>query len=90
MRSELRREITESQNEQSGEIASDNPLFSAEQQSELSQAVASQVTVKEEEGYIVTHSGLLAAAMFSLLTLFRRRQNGRQRLGPAQPSTSSG
>lgn len=68
MRSELRREITESRDE-----AEETPFFSREQQSELSSAVASQVTVKEEEGYVVTHSGLLIAAIFSLLTLFRRR-----------------
>lgn len=68
MRSELRREITESRDE-----AEETPFFSREQQSELSSAVASQVTVKEEEGYIVTHAGLLIAAIFSLLTLFRRR-----------------
>lgn len=73
MRGELRREITESQQEQSRE-SEDNPFFSADQQSELSAAVASQVTVKEEEGYVVTHSGLLIAAIFSLLTLFRRRE----------------
>ena len=35
----------------------------------LSQAVASNITVKEEEGYVVTHGGLLLAAIFSLLTL---------------------
>jgi hypothetical protein len=69
MRSELRREITESRDE-----AEETPFFGREQQSELSSAVASQVTVKEEEGYVVTHSGLLIAAIFSLLTLFRRRK----------------
>jgi len=72
MRSELRREISESQGEQNAEIE-DNPIFSAEQQRELSRAMASNIVVKEEEGYIVTHSGLVLAALFSLLTLFRRR-----------------
>lgn len=75
MRTELRREITEGQQEQSGQIA-DTPFFSAEQQNELSQAVASSVTVEEQEGYVVTHSGLLIAAIFSLLTLFRRPKAG--------------
>lgn len=72
MRSELRREISETQNEQSGAMG-DNALFSLEQQSELSSAVASSITVEEQEGYIVTHGGLVLAAIFSLLTLFRRR-----------------
>ncbi|MGQ0533071.1 MAG: hypothetical protein ACT4OF_10340 [Caulobacteraceae bacterium] len=71
MRSELRREISEQQGEQSGDVA-DTPFFSAEQQRELSQ-VASSVTVKEEEGYFVTHGGLVLATIFSLLTLFGRR-----------------
>lgn len=69
---ELRRQITESQSEQS-EAIGDNPFFGAAQQRELSETVASNITVKEEEGYIVTHSGLLIAALFSLLTLFGRR-----------------
>ena len=73
MRSELRREITESQSEQSEAVA-DTPFFSADQQQELSQAVASNILVKEEEGYIVTHSGLVLAALYSLLTLFRKRK----------------
>jgi hypothetical protein len=72
MRAELRREISESQQEQSGDVA-DNPYFSADQQRELSQAVASNIVVKEEEGYIVTNGGLVLAALFSLLTLMRRR-----------------
>jgi hypothetical protein len=72
LRGELRRQITESQNEQS-ETISDNPFFGADQQRELSETVASNITVKEEEGYVVTHSGLLIAALFSLLTLFGRR-----------------
>lgn len=72
MRSELRREITESQTEQGAEIE-DNPFFSAEQQRELSQAMATNIVVKEEEGYIVSQGGLALAAIFSLLTLYRRR-----------------
>ncbi|MGD9967934.1 MAG: hypothetical protein AB7T59_15540 [Hyphomonadaceae bacterium] len=81
MRGELRREISESQNEGGGSGA-DNPFFSAEQQRELSQAMASNIVVKEEEGYIVTHSGLLLAAIFSLLTLFRRRASETAPLAP--------
>jgi hypothetical protein len=73
MRSELRREITESQSEQQGSMA-DSPFFSADQQREMSSAVADSIDVEEQEGYIVTHSGLVLAAIFSLLTLFRRRQ----------------
>lgn len=72
MREELRRQISESRNEQS-EAIGDSPFFSGDQQRELSETVASNIMVKEEEGYIVTHSGLLIAALFSLLTLFRRR-----------------
>lgn len=71
MRTELRREITEGQHEQGAQLGG---LFGAEQQDELSQAVASSVTVKEEEGYVVTNGGLLIAAIFSLLTLFGRRK----------------
>ena len=84
MRSELRREITESQGEQ--QSVADTPFFSADQQRELSSAVASSITVEEQEGYIVTHGGLVLAAIFSLLTLFRRRTSD----GAAQPSTGSG
>lgn len=73
MSAELRRQITESQNEQS-EAIGDNPFFGADSQRELSETVASNITVKEEEGYIVTHGGLLIAALFSLLTLFGRRK----------------
>lgn len=69
MQSEIRRQITEDQREQ----AADNPFVSGDQQRELSEAMASNISVKEEEGYIVTHSGLLIAALFSLLTLFRKR-----------------
>lgn len=86
MRTELRREISEGQREQSTEFT-DNDLFSADQQSALSRQVASQITVKEEEGYVVTHSGLLLAAIFSLFTLFRRRT---PKIETAPPSTSSG
>lgn len=81
MRSELRREITSGAQEQS----SDNPFFSGDQQRELSQAVASSVTVEEQEGYRVTHGGLLIAAIFSLLTLFRKRSSGDAATAP--PST---
>ena len=84
MRTELRREITESQHEQGNQLG---VLFGAEQQDDLSQAVATSVTVKEEEGYMVTHGGLLLAAIFSLLTLFRTRK---PEDAAAQPSTSSG
>jgi hypothetical protein len=72
MRTELRREVTEGQQEQASAIE-DTPFFSADQQNELSQAVASSITVEEREGYMVTHGGLILAAIFSLLTLFRRR-----------------
>lgn len=72
MRTELRREISESSGEQSAQIE-DNPFLSADNQRELSQAMASNILVREEEGYVVTHSGLLLAVIFSLLTLFRRR-----------------
>ena len=85
MRTELRREITEQQQEQSGATA-DTPFFSADQQNQLSQAVASSITVKEEQGYVVTHIGLLIAAIFSLLTLFRKQKPEAE----AQPSTGSG
>jgi hypothetical protein len=64
---EMKRELTESGSE------AENPYVSGGQQREISQAVASNIAVKEEEGYIVTHSGLVLAALFSLLTLFRRR-----------------
>jgi len=84
MRSELRREITESQGEQ--QSVADTPFFSADQQRELSSAVASSIKVEEQEGYIVTHGGLVLAAIFSLLTLFRRQTSD----GAAQPSTGSG
>lgn len=70
---ELRREISEQQQQQGG-ASSDNPFFSADQQRELTQAVSSSITVEEKEGYVVTHSGLLLAALFALLTIFRRRQ----------------
>ncbi|MFN3463431.1 MAG: hypothetical protein ACK4X1_05075 [Terricaulis sp.] len=72
MRSELRREITESQGDPQSSVA-DTPFFSADQQRELSSVVASSIKVEEQEGYIVTHGGLVLAAIFSLLTLFRRR-----------------
>lgn len=84
MRSELRREITSGAQEQSSEIGN-NPFFSGDQQRELSQAVASSVTVEEQEGYRVTHGGLLIAAIFSLLTLFRKRSSGDAATAP--PST---
>lgn len=73
MRTEMQRQISEGRQEQAAQLG-DNPFFSSDQQNELSQAVASNITVKEEEGYVVTHSGLLIAAIFSLLTLFRRRK----------------
>lgn len=73
MRSELRREITETQSEQQGALG-DNAIFSVEQQREMSSAVADSINVEEQEGYMVTHGGLVLAAIFSLLTLFRRRQ----------------
>ena len=73
MRSELRREITETQSEEQGALG-DTGIFSADQQREMSSAVADSIDVEEQEGYVVTHSGLVLAALFSLLTLFRRRQ----------------
>ena len=48
--------------------------FGATQQRELSEAVSSSITVEEQEGYMVTHGGLLLAGLFSLLTLFGRRK----------------
>jgi hypothetical protein len=86
MRSELRREISEGQSEQSAQVG-DNPFFGADQQRELSEAMASNVTVEEQEGYVVTHGGLLLAAIFSLLTLFRRRESDTESSRPAQPSS---
>ncbi|MCX7359492.1 MAG: hypothetical protein NT015_15295 [Alphaproteobacteria bacterium] len=83
IRTEMQRQIAEGQQEQAAQIG-DNPFFSSDQ---LSQTVASNITVKEEEGYVVTHSGLLIVAIFSLLTLFRRRKAESE---TAQPSTSSG
>lgn len=71
MRTELRREISETQDEQSNAV--DTSFFGAAQQRELSEAVSSSITVEEQEGYMVTHGGLLLAGLFSLLTLFRRR-----------------
>ncbi|MBL8546594.1 MAG: hypothetical protein JNL81_09015 [Hyphomonadaceae bacterium] len=73
MRTEMQREISEGQQEQAAQIG-DNPFMNADQQNELSQAVASSITVNEEEGYVVTHGGLLIAAIFALLTLFRRQK----------------
>ncbi|MEZ5955749.1 MAG: hypothetical protein R3C27_00850 [Hyphomonadaceae bacterium] len=73
MRSELRREITETQSGQQ-EAAADNPFFSASQQREMSTAVADSIDVEEQEGFFVTQIGLLLAALFSLLTLFRKQQ----------------
>ena len=73
MRTELRREIIETQNEQS-EAIGDTSFFGATQQRELSEAVSSSITVEEQEGYMVTHGGLLLAGLFSLLTLFGRRK----------------
>lgn len=64
---EMQREITEAQREQSASI------MSGDQQRQMSEAVASSITVEEQEGYVVTHSGLVLAAIFALLTLFRRR-----------------
>ena len=84
MRSELRREITETQSEQQGAVA-DNPFFSGDQQREMSAAVADSIDVEEQEGYIVTQGGLVLAALFSLLTLFRRRQPVAGEPPPATP-----
>lgn len=84
MRSELRREITETQSEQRGAVA-DNPFFSGDQQREMSAAVADSIDVEEQEGYIVTQGGLVLAALFSLLTLFRRRQPVAGEPPPATP-----
>jgi hypothetical protein len=86
MRSELRREIGETQNEQSASAA-DSPFFSADQQSELSAAMASSITVEEQEGYVVTHGGLLLAALFSLLTLFGRRTDAAPATAPPPTPT---
>lgn len=87
MRTELRREISEGQSEQSAQLG-DNPFLGADQQRELSESMAANITVEEQEGYVVTHGGLLFAAVFSLLTLSRRRQT--QTPAQAPPSTSSG
>ncbi len=84
MRSELRREITETQSEQRGAVA-DNPFFSGDQQREMSAAVADSIDVEEQEGYIITQGGLVLAALFSLLTLFRRRQPVAGEPPPATP-----
>lgn len=68
LQGELRQELSN----QSGSLepASNNPSGG------ISELVASEIEVNEQEGYVVTHSGLLLAAIFSLLTLFRRRQPG--------------
>ncbi len=73
IRTELHREIIGTQNEQS-EAIGDTSFFGATQQRELSEAASSSITVEEQEGYMVTHGGLLLAGLFSLLTLFGRRK----------------
>lgn len=74
MRTELRREIMENRGEHNADMDGGS-LFSAEQEQELAEAMSSNVTLKEEEGYMVTHGGLVLAALFSLLTLFGRRRD---------------
>lgn len=71
MRSELQREITQTQDERG--VAADTPFFSAEQQDELSRNVAESIRVEEQEGYWLTLGALLLAALFALLTLTSRR-----------------
>lgn len=66
---ELQREITDSQGEQGASF------ISADQQRQMSEAVASSITVEEQEGYMVTHGGLVLAILFALLTLFSRRKS---------------
>lgn len=68
MRGELRREISNQPDPRT--LASNTPS----QDTHISDLVAAEITVKEEEGYMVTHGGLLLAAIFSLLTLFRRQK----------------
>jgi len=71
MRQEMRRELS---GQQSGEpAAEENPFFSAEDQRQMSQAMASSVRVVEEEGYYLTLGALALSAVFALLTLFARR-----------------
>lgn len=53
MRSELRQEVSQSQNSDTTPVE-DNPFFSAEQRRDLSQVMASNITLKKEEGYVVT------------------------------------
>jgi hypothetical protein len=71
MREEMRREISQSQSGQSA--PQDTPLFSAEQQSEMSRAVASSIEVEKEEGYWLSLGALGLAALFALMTLVSRR-----------------
>jgi hypothetical protein len=72
MRTEMRREIAQSQGEQSTPEA--NVFFSAEQQRELSQAVSSSIKVEEQEGYWLTLGTLGLATLFALLTLVTVRR----------------
>jgi len=70
MRQEMRRELASETSQQAPE---ENPFFSADQQRQMSQAVASSIRVVEEEGYYLTLGALLLSALFALLTLFTRR-----------------
>jgi hypothetical protein len=72
MRAEMRRELEQSQSERGA--SQDTPFFSAEQQRELSDTVASSIEVEREEGFWLTLGGLALAALFAGLTLASRRE----------------
>lgn len=84
LRTEMQRQISQGQHDLNAE-AGDNPFLGADQQNQIARSIASSVTVREERGYMLTHGGLLAAALFALLTLFSRRKGAENAAAP--PST---
>lgn len=71
LQTQLRDQISGAQAHQQ---VDENSFISAEQQRQLSQSVAENITVRKEDGYWLALGALAAAALFSLLTLMRRPQ----------------
>lgn len=71
LETQLRQQITGASEHQQPD---QNSFISPEQQRELSQSVAQNIHVRQEEGYWLTLGALALAAIFSLLTLMQRPQ----------------
>lgn len=84
MQREMARSMNEAQN-QGGAAPGSETIFSAEQQSEMAQAMSAAIKVERQEGFWLTIGAAGVAAMLGLIVLAGAGAQTTARPGPAPP-----